>query len=211
MKRFFGNRVSVFRRRHCHPRNRSISHLPSSISIQRTFRRTAFSLVEVIIAMGVLTISLVGILAMFPVAFDTARESQYETRVAFIAESLIADLKSTSAAVSTPGPNPGDPPTITREARVLGPDLDALATINLEETADLYFAVDEEGRVSEALTATAWDSGSPGSGFIARVTSIYDTPDHPGLVELQLVVDAPAAAPADARKSYPFVTLLSLP
>lgn len=176
-------------------------------------KAAAFSLVEVIIAMGVLTISLVGILAMFPVAFDTARESQYETRVAFIAESLIADLKSTSAAVSTPGPNPGDPPTITREAQILGPDLDALATINLEQTsaAEFFFGVDEEGRITEAVGSSDWDNGSPENGFLARLTSIYNTPDHPGLVEVQMVVEAPAAAPDAARKSYPFVTLLSLP
>ncbi|MEO0454118.1 MAG: prepilin-type N-terminal cleavage/methylation domain-containing protein [Verrucomicrobiota bacterium] len=177
-----------------------------------------FSLVEVIIALGVLTVSLIGILAMFPVAFDTARESTYETRVAFIAQSLLSDIKSTSRSNSTAAPDPNDPPVITREAQILGRDLGSLATIDLEapSSVDFFFSLDLEGQILNTLNQADFDNGSPASGFVARVSSTYNDPTdpsaaYPGLTEIQIVVEAPGAAPVTARKSYPFVTLLSLP
>lgn len=60
----------------------------------------AFSLTEVVIALGVATVAVVSVLAIFPVGFDTARESEGDTQAAIIARTIAADL---AASVQRPG------------------------------------------------------------------------------------------------------------
>lgn len=60
--------------------------------------RVAFSLTEVVIALGIATISVVSILALFPVGLDTARESSAETQAAVLARTIVSDLVSGSRA-----------------------------------------------------------------------------------------------------------------
>ena len=62
-----------------------------TISGQRA-RTCAFSLVEVVIALGVITVGIVGILAVFPTALQTGHSAQDETRAAHIAQSVFGSL-----------------------------------------------------------------------------------------------------------------------
>jgi Tfp pilus assembly protein PilV len=55
-------------------------------------RRAAFSLLEVVIALGVITVGIVGILAVFPTALQTGHSAQDETRAAHIAQSVLGSL-----------------------------------------------------------------------------------------------------------------------
>lgn len=52
----------------------------------------AFSLTEVVIALGVATVAVVAVLGIFPVGFETARESEGDTQAAIIARTIAADL-----------------------------------------------------------------------------------------------------------------------
>jgi len=52
----------------------------------------AFSLTEVVIALGVATVAVVAVLGIFPVGFDTARESEGDTQAAIVARTIAADL-----------------------------------------------------------------------------------------------------------------------
>jgi len=54
----------------------------------------AFSLTEVVVALGVATVAIVSILALFPVGFDTVRESAAETQAAILARTIASDLVS---------------------------------------------------------------------------------------------------------------------
>jgi uncharacterized protein (TIGR02598 family) len=69
-------------------------------------RRKAFSLLEVVIALGVIAVGIVGILAVFPTALQTGHSAQDETRAAHIAQSvfgsLVAGATSQFNAVSLP-------------------------------------------------------------------------------------------------------------
>jgi len=56
------------------------------------YRRAAFSLLEVVIALGVITVGIVGVLAVFPTALHTAHSAQDETRAAHIAQSVFGSL-----------------------------------------------------------------------------------------------------------------------
>lgn len=53
-----------------------------------------FSLTEVVVALGVATVAIVSILALFPVGFDTVRESAAETQAAVLARTIASDLVS---------------------------------------------------------------------------------------------------------------------
>jgi uncharacterized protein (TIGR02598 family) len=57
------------------------------------FRVRAFSLLEVVVALTVVSFSLIGILGLLPVALNTAKDSQDETRVTQMAQELMEDLK----------------------------------------------------------------------------------------------------------------------
>src|SRR5204863_637519 len=55
-------------------------------------RRRGFSLAEVVIAIGVITVGLVSVLALFPTALQTNHSAQDETRAAHIAQSVFGSL-----------------------------------------------------------------------------------------------------------------------
>jgi uncharacterized protein (TIGR02598 family) len=58
----------------------------------RRARTRSFSLLEVVIALGVITVGIVGILAVFPTALQTGHSAQDETRAAHIAQSVFGSL-----------------------------------------------------------------------------------------------------------------------
>lgn len=57
-------------------------------------RRRAFSLIEIILAIGIISFAVVAILGMFPVAVRAATDSQHETQAALIARSLLEEIES---------------------------------------------------------------------------------------------------------------------
>lgn len=66
----------------------------------------AFSLTEVVIAMGVAAVAFTSIIALFPLGLNMSRESYEATQAAVVAQSIMADLSdqgSASSAISTNG------------------------------------------------------------------------------------------------------------
>jgi uncharacterized protein (TIGR02598 family) len=59
---------------------------------RRRARTHSFSLLEVVIALGVIAVGIVGILAVFPTALQTGHSAQDETRAAHIAQSVFGSL-----------------------------------------------------------------------------------------------------------------------
>jgi uncharacterized protein (TIGR02598 family) len=55
-------------------------------------KRRGFSLAEVVIALGVITVGIVAVLAVFPAALQTGHSAQDETRAAHIAQSIFGSL-----------------------------------------------------------------------------------------------------------------------
>lgn len=54
---------------------------------------SAFSLVEVALALGILAVGMVGVMALLPVGLDSARQVYNETSAASLARSVLADLQ----------------------------------------------------------------------------------------------------------------------
>lgn len=72
---------------------------PSPLNPLIPWRHPAgFSLTEVVIALGIFAVSMVGVLALFPVASSTGRESSEETQAAILAQTIFDDLRSSAEA-----------------------------------------------------------------------------------------------------------------
>jgi len=64
---------------------------------------TAFSLTEVVIAMGVAAIAFTSIIALFPLGLNMSKESHESTQAALIAQTIMADLKDAFATKNSKG------------------------------------------------------------------------------------------------------------
>lgn len=67
----------------------------------------AFSLVEVVLALGVAAVAFTAVMGLFPLGLDMSRETHEETQAALIAQSILGDLRdeygstaSTNASLS---------------------------------------------------------------------------------------------------------------
>jgi hypothetical protein len=62
---------------------------------------SAFSLTEVVIAMGVAAVAFTSIIALFPLGLNMSKESYEETQASLIAHTILADLKDEAGGSST--------------------------------------------------------------------------------------------------------------
>ena len=74
-------------------------HLKSKIQNPK-FGGSAFSLTEVVIAMGVAAVAFTSIIALFPLGLNMSKESYEATQAAVIAQSIMADLSDQASANS---------------------------------------------------------------------------------------------------------------
>lgn len=151
----------------------------------------AFSLIEVVLAVGVISFALVGIIGLFPVAMQSALDSQRETQVAFIARSLFSELQRVD----------GDKAYVTitpASGNLVGASRSPI-TLSLEkDTNKFYYDVDG------GMLATS----STNAVYVAEVVTTTD--DQPlGLARVDINISVPADAPAANQKTYNFVTLIN--
>jgi len=66
----------------------------------RMQRADAFSLTEVVIAMGVAAVAFTSIIALFPLGLGMSKESYEETQAALLAQSILADLRDQVSSTS---------------------------------------------------------------------------------------------------------------
>jgi Tfp pilus assembly protein PilV len=71
----------------------STIHHPKSKIQNLKFSESAFSLTEVVIAMGVAAVAFTSIIALFPLGLNMSKESYEETQAAMIAQTILSDLK----------------------------------------------------------------------------------------------------------------------
>jgi len=74
----------------------------------------AFSLVEVVLALGVAAVAFTAIMGLFPLGLDMSRETHEETQAALIAQSILGDLRDDYGSV-----NPSNPSLSSTNRRVL--------------------------------------------------------------------------------------------
>lgn len=166
-----------------------------SATARGCWKREAFTLVEIALALGVAAFALVAIIGMVPVALDNARESRQQTRAAFIARTIFGDLFS------------GMEGKVVVQTTNAGSDSDfSLVTLEpgLAETYTLAF--DEAGRLLGPAGDFVAGTGMPdGTIFTARLT-LAQTADEPARAEVS--VETPGIAAQANRQKYQFVSLV---
>ncbi len=152
----------------------------------------AFSLIEVVLAVGVISFALVGIIGLFPVAMQSALDSQRETQVAFIARSLFSELQRVN----------GDEAYITvTGSGSAGLQNGDLKTIDLNSPSTDNFYFDQNGGML--------DGDGPEAMYRAEVT-VDRTGQPDGLSRVDVKIFVPNITPPPTnQRSYNFVTLIS--
>lgn len=157
------------------------------------YRKAAFSLLEVVIALGVITVGVVGVLAVFPAALQTGHSAQDETRAAHIAQSvfgsLVAQAPSQFNNVQIP----------LSDGVTLSPSIDLGTTLSPAVT--LY--ADNDGKLTNSATNAAY------------AIPIYTNTSVPGFTDpssanaVTVRVAWPASAPAANQTFRDYVRIVS--
>jgi uncharacterized protein (TIGR02598 family) len=152
---------------------------------------SGFTLVEIALAVGIFGFAIIGILSVFAVALQSARDSRIESIVPQIAESILSEMRTSEFNAS----------------HVRGADL--ALDLSADAPPPVYVLFDNEGAALAPLARDAYDAGDSDGSFIAKVEATRASAGPPILAKVVVTVEAPAAAPSGRRSVYPFVTLIS--
>lgn len=164
-----------------------------------------FSLIEVVIAIAIIAVALVGILGLFPIALDAASNSQRETQAALLARTIYTDLDAradTKRLLLTTTNSTG---TETKPSTF---------EVDLTKASDAYLAYDTDGEPMGKIDAGAFSSGKKEATFVAHV-AVKPQPATPNgtnstvteLTRIEVSVQTPASAPEASRRKYSFISL----
>lgn len=138
--------------------------------------RASFSLVEVVLALGVIGFAIVAILGVFPIALQSGRSAQNETRAAHIAQNIINSVASqaqtnfTTITLPLPASPPSAPPS-----SITPIDLSSSTTTLGAPVAVLY--ADNNGQLSESSAGAAYlvsiTTNSSPSGFDSGYANLF--------------------------------------
>jgi Tfp pilus assembly protein PilV len=164
----------------------------------REGRTRGFSLAEVVIALGVVTVGIVAVLGVFPTALQTGHLAQDETRAAHIAQSVIGSVAASASTHFTnaqlplyPSPSPAPSP--------LSIDL----TTNSGTTPALTLYADNDGHLIANSTNAAY------AIFIYTNNSVPGFTDPASANAVTVRVAWPANAPAANQTFRDYVRIIS--
>ena len=198
---------------------------PDSVGALRPLReQSAFSLTEVVIAMGVAAVAFTSIIALFPLGLSMSRESYEETQAALLAQTILSDLRDKASGSSSDyrliqiGPDNSPTNGIATKNYI---DVDTSKTYltpitcyvayNQETRKDtLYKDGDVELRPFEGSLSKPpwWDTGNPKATTLAMITvsatfradsTIVDNPQR-----VDVCIESPGNLPAAGRKQFLF-------
>ncbi len=164
-------------------------------------RNEGFSLVEVVLALGIVAFALVSILGLFPVALGAAKDGATETHAAMIAQLIAGQIRSQTVSQATfaVGPDP-----------TLGSGSFNLPGLSNSQTCAVY---DETGQPVSRITVPQFADPSSLSATVQRqctymvqLTVVADTPAV-GLSQIKIDVVYPGLAAGALRKTNTFITL----
>ena len=165
-------------------------------------RRDAFSLVEILIALGLFAVAISALLALFPVALHTERESEAETRATLIASGVMDSLA------------PADSVGSLRIATSMSNGLPVWESLSTTFGKSTNVAIAYTASCEPIFKLTAKEATNPlrDPRAAALVTvSLTQKPSQPGMLSAEISVGSPASAPAPGRSTQWFVRLLSIP
>ncbi len=159
----------------------------------------AFSLIETVVAIGIFSFVIVGIIGLFPAGMRRQSEAAAETRARIIAESIFDCIKASDSLANCKIPVEIGTPNLQFRNHIQG----TLLGFGQDGTGINY----------------AWDSGSLGDWDSANIPANQNittkarvravaVPNMPNLYTVTVDVGTPANLPATVRKTFSFTTLV---
>jgi type II secretory pathway pseudopilin PulG len=196
---------------------------PDSVVAWRPLReQSAFSLTEVVIAMGVAAVAFTSIIALFPLGLNMSKESYEETQAALLAQTILSDLRDKPSGTNSDYRliqiGQSNSPTDRIEAMnyievdtsktYLAP-ITCYVAYNQETRKDtLYEGIELRPFEGTLGKPTWWDTGYPKATTLAMITVSAtfrpksDTVDNPQRVDV--CIESPGNLPAASRKQFLF-------
>ncbi len=165
------------------------------ITLFRNSTRSGFSLLEILVALGLLALVAAGLLTLFPVIGTHDRENAAETRASLIASSVMDGLTfdEKEPLRLAKGMSNGLPIWETF------PRTSMIRNIAYAESCSPLFLLEAEGAAQPVADRQA----------TAVVTlAIGKNDSTPGMLAAEVTVAEPASAPADRRTVRKFVRLI---
>jgi len=154
----------------------------------------AFSLVELVLALGIFAFAIVAVLGLFPLALKGTSDTRSQTYITAVSGNLLAHLEIGEF----------------HELHLYAEDGETvLATFDLGASTTLYLGFDNNGNLARVLTAGEFEQGVNDLRFIAELTSIplaaddFDLPANasdPDVSHVTFSIEYPASAPAATRE-----------
>ena len=188
----------------------------------------AFSLTEVVIAMGVAAVAFTSIIALFPLGLSMSKESYEETQAALLAQTILSDLRDKQSGTNsdyrfiqigpvnspTNGIDKGNYIDVNTSTTYLAP-ITCYVAYNQETRTDTLYG-DVRLRPFEGSLSKPpwWDTGYPKATTLAMITvsatmrpDDSDNPEKPVKDNPQRVdvyIESPGNLPAASRKQFLF-------
>src|SRR4051812_25727140 len=150
-------------------------------------RKSAFSLVEVVLALGVVSFAIVAILGVLPTGLQTGKASQDETRATQIAQAILSSMASQA------------PAQFNNIRLDMYDNSSEQFDLSHSETKIIY--ADNDARMSATVVRPVYK--------VAVATNSAPTGFDPGNASLVTIrVSWPATAPVDAQSSRNYVRII---
>ena len=165
-------------------------------------RREAFSLIEILIALGLFAVAVSALLSLFPVALRTEKESEEESRATLIASGIMDSLV------------PSDNGNFLRVATGMSNGLPLWENIpgHLGKSTNLVIAYNVSCEPVSRLTIEEAARPSHDLRISAIVSvSLMQKASLPGMLSAEVSIGSPASAPATGRLTRRLVRLISIP
>ncbi len=158
----------------------------------RGARTRGFSLAEVVIALGVITVGIVAVLGVFPAALQTGHSAQDETRAAHIAQSVFGSLVAQASSQFS-------------NVQLVLSDGSRASGINLTTSATPALALyaDNDGKLTQDATTATY------AILIYTNNSVPGFTDPASANEVTVRVASPANAPAANQTFRDYVRIIS--
>jgi Tfp pilus assembly protein PilV len=213
---------ATFARNFSELKNNPFRLYPDSVGAWRPLReQSAFSLTEVVIAMGVAAVAFTSIIALFPLGLNMSKESYEATQAALIAQTVLSDLKD---AVSTTNATQRAPKLIQIKGNAEPFNANNYTSIELYNNISqtFYLAYDQVSRTDSAGTpiilrprdfsvnaADFYNQGATnGAILVVRViiekTFVPDAGSRSNPQKIEVSVESPGSAKATNRTQWVF-------
>ena len=161
-----------------------------------TRHHNAFSLLEILIAIGLFAVVITGLLTLFPVALRTEKSGEDETRATLIASGVMEALQS----------GDGIGPLSLATGMSNGIPVWEMLQTNVSVSYNASCEPIQSLSAKEAVLPVV----DPAAATVVTL-SLVSKPSMPGILTAEVAVASPASAPAANRSIQKFVRLILSP